>query len=256
MARYGFLFRPRWIGFHLLVIVAIVAMINLGFWQLRRLDERKQFNAAVSSRIDQEPAPLDDVLTAGTDPDSVEWRPVEATGTYLPDEQFVVVNRSQGGAAGELVVTPLELGDGRILLVDRGFVPQATNGAPAPSGEVEVVGRLRPSEERRRGQLSDPAEGDLTEVHRVDIDRLEPQLPGPVAPMYVDLVSSSPAETGPFPTPAALPELTEGPHLSYAIQWFIFSVCVAIGWVLAVRHSIRSRTTGRTTPPVPESRVR
>jgi cytochrome oxidase assembly protein ShyY1 len=254
--RYGFLFRPRWIAFHLLVVVVIVAMINLAFWQLRRLDERKDFNAAVSSRIDQQPAPLDDVLTAGTDPDSVEWRPVETTGTYLSDEQFVVVNRSQGGAAGELVVTPLELNDSRILLVDRGFIPQATDGAPAPEGEVEVIGRLRPSEERRRGELSDPAEGDLTEVHRVDIDRLEPQLPGPVVPMYVDLVSSSPAETGPFPTPAEVPELSEGPHLSYAIQWFIFSVCVAVGWVLAVRHSIRSHTTGRTTPPVPDSRVR
>jgi cytochrome oxidase assembly protein ShyY1 len=256
MTRYGFLFRPRWIGFHLLVIVAIIAMINLGFWQLRRLDERKQFNSDVSSRIDQPVAPLDDVLTADTDPDSVEWRPVEATGTYLPDEELVVVNRSQGGAAGELVVTPLVLGDGRILLVDRGFVPQATDSAPAPGGEVEIVGRLRPSEQRRRGQLSDPAEGDLTEVHRVDIDRLEPQLPGSVVPMYVDLVSSSPAETGPYPVPAELPELSEGPHLSYAIQWFIFSVCVVIGWVLAVRHSIRSRTTGRTAPPVPDSRVR
>ena len=111
-------------------------------------------------------------------------------GTYLPDEQFVVVNRSQGGAAGDLVVTPLELDDGRILLVERGFVPLATDSAAAPTGEVEVVGRLRPSQERRRGQLSDPAEGDLTEVQRVDIDRLAGQLPGPVVPMYVELVSA------------------------------------------------------------------
>jgi cytochrome oxidase assembly protein ShyY1 len=256
MARYGFLFRPRFIAFHLLVIVAIVAMINLGFWQLRRLDQRREFNAEVTSEIEQPPAPLDDVLPAGTDPDSVEWRTAEATGTYLPEEQFTVINRSQGGAAGELVVTPLRLPDGRILLVERGFVPQATDTAPAPSGEVEVVGRLRPSQERRRGQLSDPAQGDLQEVQRVDIDRLAGQLPGPVVPMYMELESSTPAEAGPFPTPVELPELTEGPHLSYAIQWFIFSVCAAVGWVLAVRHSIRTRTTGRKTPPVPDSRAR
>ena len=118
------------------------------------------------------------------------------------------------------------------------------------------MSRLRPSQERRRGQLSDPAEGDLTEVQRIDVDRLAGQLPGPVVPMYVELVTSTPAESGPFPEPVDVPELDEGPHLSYAVQWFIFSLCVAIGWVLAVRHSIRSRTTGRTVPPVPDSRAR
>ena len=240
-ARYGFLFGPRWIAFHLLVIAAIVAMINLGFWQLRRLDERRDFNEQVSSRIDLPAEPLDDVIGATTDPDALEWRSVEASGTYLADEQFVVVNRSQGGRAGDLVVTPLALDDGRILLVERGFVPLDADNAPAPSGDVEIVGRLRPSQERRRGQLSDPAEGDLTEVQRVDIDRLAAQLPGTVVPMYVELVESTPAETGPFPEPIEVPELDEGPHLSYAVQWFIFAVCVAVGWVLAVRHSIRSR---------------
>jgi cytochrome oxidase assembly protein ShyY1 len=241
--RYGFLLRPRWIGFHLLVIAAIVLMINLGFWQLRRLDERQAFNDEVASRIDVPPAPLDDVLGADTDPVSVEWRTVEADGTYLPDEEFVVVNRSQGGAAGDLVVTPLALTDGRILLVQRGFVPLDAERAPAPTGTVDVVGRLRPSQERRRGQLSDPAEGELTEAQRVDIDRLAGQLPGPVVPMYVELTSSTPAEPGPFPTPVEAPELSEGPHLSYAVQWFVFSLCVAVGWVLAVRHSLTSRRT-------------
>jgi surfeit locus 1 family protein len=251
--RYGFLLRPRWIAFHLLVIAAIVAMINLGFWQLRRLDERRDFNEQVSSRIDLPPEPLDEVVGATTDPDAVEWRSVEASGTYLPAEQFVVVNRSQGGRPGDLVATPLELDDGRILLIERGFVPLDTDSAPAPSGEVEIVGRLRPSQERRRGQLSDPAEGELDQVQRMDIDRLAGQLPGPVVPMYVELVSSTPAETGPFPEPIAAPELDEGPHLSYAVQWFIFAVCVAVGWVLALRHSIRSRTTTRTAPPDPVS---
>lgn len=253
---YGFLFRPRWIAFHLLVIVTIIAMINLGFWQLRRLEQRRDFNEQVSSRIDLPAEPLDDVVGATTDPDSVEWRAVEADGTYLPAEQFVVVNRSQGGRAGDLVVTPLQLDDGRILLVERGFLPLDTDSAPAPAGDVEIVGRLRPSQERRRGQLSDPAEGDLSEVQRIDIDRLAPQLPGTVVPMYVELVSSTPAEAGPFPEPIQVPELDEGPHLSYAVQWFIFSVCVAVGWVLAVRHSVRSRTTARTAPRAQESPVR
>ena len=145
-----------------------------------------------------------------------------ATGEYLPDEQVLVVNRSQGGRAGDIVVTPMLLADGRVLLVARGFTTFGADVAPAPSGAVEIVGRLRPSQERRRGQLSDPAEGELTEVQRLDIDRLAPQLPGAPVDMYVELIASAPAEAGPFPEPLGEPALDEGPHLSYAGQWFLF----------------------------------
>ncbi len=239
---YGFLFRPKWIGFHLLVVVGIVAMINLGFWQLRRLDERQEFNAAVEERYDAPVIALDALLDDADDLDELEWRPVAASGAYLPDETFLVVNRSQNGRAGQNVVVPLELDDGRILLVNRGFVPLSDAEMPTvPAEFVEVTGRLRPSQERRLGQLSDPAEGDLFEVQRIDIDRLAPQLPGEVVPMYIDLSESTPGEPGPFPEPVATPDLSEGNHLSYAVQWFIFSIAVAVGWVLAVRRSIRVR---------------
>jgi cytochrome oxidase assembly protein ShyY1 len=244
---YRFLFTPRWLGFHLLVIVGIVTMVNLGFWQLRRLDERTAFNAQVSERIEDPPAPLDDVLRADTDPDGVEWRSVTARGTYLRDEQFLVVNRSQGGIGGTMVVTPLQLADGRLLLVERGFQPGTTAAAAAPSGTVDVVGRLRPSEQRRTGQLSDPAEGELQEAQRLDIARLAPQLPGPPVPMFIELTASQPAEPKPYPAPVTLPELTSGPHLSYAVQWFTFSAAVMVGWVLAVRKSLRTRR--RAGPP-------
>lgn len=251
---YRFLLRPKWLAFHLLVIAAIVAMVNLGFWQLRRLEERRDFNRQVEATIDQPAAPLDAVLDPSVDPADVEWRSVVAAGEYLPEEQVVVVNRSQGGVAGDTVVTPLQLDDGRILLVARGFVPLGETAAPPPEGDVTVTGRLRRSQERRRGGLSDPAEGELTEVQRVDIARLSAQLPGEVVPMYVELVTSEPAETGPYPSPLAEPELTERNHLSYAVQWFIFATCVAVGWVLAVRHSVGSRRRAETetgTPPSP-----
>ena len=66
---YRFLFTPKWLAFHLLVVVAIVTMVNLGFWQLRRLDERKEFNATVEARYDEPPVPLDALLTPSTEPD-------------------------------------------------------------------------------------------------------------------------------------------------------------------------------------------
>jgi cytochrome oxidase assembly protein ShyY1 len=243
---YRFLYSPRWIGFHLLVIFGIVLMINLGFWQLRRLDQRQAFNAQVTSRIDLPPQPLDAILVPGADPDDLDWRSVEASGHYLPDEQFTVVNRSQDGLAGDMVVTPLQLEDGRVLLVERGFVPLGAQAAAAPTGDVDIVGRLRPSQVRRRGQLSDTSSGDLTEAQRLDIPRLTPQLPGPPVPMYVELTASRPAEDPPYPAPVDVPELSEGPHLGYAVQWFIFSIAVGVGWVFAVRKSISAR---RPRPP-------
>jgi len=241
---YRFLLRPRWIAFHLLVLGAFVLMVNLGFWQLRRLDERQAFNDRVNERIDAPPVALADLVPSnahvGDDVlGEVEWRPTQVHGEYLPDEQFVVVNRSQGGQPGEMVVTPMELGDGRVLLVERGFVPLDTDAAPPPSGDVTVRGRTRQSQAHRRGQVTDAAEGELAEVQRLDIARLAEQLPGRVIPVYLELTNSQPAETGPYPVPVLAPELTSGSHLSYAVQWFIFSLCAVVGWVFAVRKSAR-----------------
>jgi cytochrome oxidase assembly protein ShyY1 len=242
---YRFLFAPKWLAFDLLVIVAVIVMVNLGFWQLRRLDERKAFNATVEARYDEPPVPLDDLLSPSADADSfsdLEWRPVTASGTYLPDETIVVVNRSQNGAAGRNVVVPLQLDDGRLLLVNRGFVPLAiAELPPIPALDVAIVGHLRTSQVRRTGQLSDPAEGDLTEAQRVDIGRLAPQFTAEVVPMYVDLATSDPPEQVGYPQPVAAPDLSERNHLSYAVQWFIFSIAVVVGWVLAVRKSINNR---------------
>jgi cytochrome oxidase assembly protein ShyY1 len=243
---YRFLLRPRWIIFTAAVVVAIIAMINLGFWQLRRLDERRAFNDAVEQRIDQPAVALDELVpddaAVGDETlEDVEWRPVAASGRYLPDDEVRIVNRSQEGRAGDNVVTPLRLDDGRILLVARGFVPQGEQEAAAPDGEVAVEGRLRRSEVRHTGALSDPATGELSEAQRIDIPRLAEQLPEDVVPMYVELTSSQPAPAGPLPEPIVEPELGEGPHLSYAVQWFLFSTIAAIGWVLAVRRSRRVR---------------
>ena len=250
---YRFLWRPKWIGFHLLVIAAIVAMVNLGFWQLRRLDERREFNVAVEARYDAPPVDLATLVAPGrNDPDDerlgdVEWRPVTATGTYLRDASIQIVNRSQGGRAGENTVTPLELADGRVLLVNRGFVPLSEEAPPAPAGAVTVTGRLRPSEERRTGQLSDPADGTLTVAQRVDLARLAAQFDAPLVPMYVDLIASEPADGEPYPEPVARPDLSEGSHLSYAVQWLIFAAAVAVGWVFAVRHSASKHRGVATT---------
>ena len=132
------------------------------------------------------------------------------------------------------------------MIVNRGFIPLGVD-VPAPSAvEVEIVGYIRPSEVRDRGGLTDADSGEpLNEVRRIDIPRLAQQFPGDVAPMFVQLIASEPALGPGDPSPVVLPELDNGPHLSYAIQWFIFAICVAVGWVLAVRRSLTVRARAR-----------
>jgi cytochrome oxidase assembly protein ShyY1 len=245
---YRFLLKPRWLLFHLGVILLIVLMVNLGFWQLHRWEERKDFNAEVRARAGEPVVPVEQVVTATTDGDDVQWRTVTASGTYLADEELIVVNRSQDGFSGVNVVTPLQLADGTLVLVNRGFVPTTLEVPPTPSGDVVVTGRLRETQERTLGQLTEVA-GELDEIFRIDIPRIADQLPAPVLPVYLDLLSAEPAQ-GEVPVPLPDPDLSEGPHLSYMVQWWIFSLCVVVGWVLAVNRSVRQHRRDREAAAV------
>ena len=240
-SRFRFLITPKWIAFHLLVVVLVVTMINLAFWQLRRLDERRQFNAEVRANANQPIAPLDKVDPAVAQPSAIEWRRVRVTGKYVPGHEFLVVNRSQNGDGGRNAVDALQLADGRLLLVNRGFVREADATPPVPTGPVEVIGRLRASEQRLAGQPADASTGVLTEIRRIDVGVLSKQFDRTVLPMYVEQLESAPPEAK-LLQPIVAPTLDEGPHLSYTVQWFIFSACVIVGWFLAVRRSLATRS--------------
>ncbi len=235
-----FLLSPKWIAFHLLVFGSIALMIWLALWQLRRLDERQAFNATVTERIDEPPVPFDELLPlTRTDPAAVEWRQVTVTGEYLTD-QITWFNRSQDGLAGDNVLTALIDGDTTIL-VNRGFILLADDVRPPPAGEIELLGRIRVPPGRQLGELTDASDGPLSEVRRIDLERLDEQLPGELAPVYLDLIGSIPNIAAGDPVPVPPPTSSDGPHLSYAVQWFIFAAAVLLGWALAVRRSTVAR---------------
>ena len=254
MSKFGFLLRPKWIGFHLLCAAAIVGMFAAGLWQLQRLDERKANNAEFVTQIEQPAVPLEDLRGAiENDPDSVVNRRVVVSGTYSP-EQVVLFNRSQGGRAVDNVLTPLLIAESSsadsggaesqsVLIVNRGAIGVGeTPPVPFP-GQVTIEGRLRPSEARERGALTDADQEIVAEVRRVDLAQLDQMADGgELLPMYVELRSSDPAVGPDDPGLLGAPELSEGNHLSYAVQWFIFALAVAVGWVLAIRRSITTRT--------------
>ena len=234
------LLRPRWIAFHLLVVAMVVVMINLAFWQLDRHRERQDFNATLTARFDEPIVPLESLL--GSDPADIEWRTVQVSGEYLTGADVSVVNVSQDGRAGFDPVSALVMADGRIVLINRGFLPLAAPFPPAPDGSVTVTGTVRSSAQRKAGQIADPQEGVLTEVQRIDIDRLDEQIDGDVVDVYVELLASDPADS-PALSRIASPDFTTGPHLSYVVQWCIFSLFAVFGWFVVVRRRvIASRT--------------
>jgi len=233
---YRFLLKPKWLAFHVACLVAVVGMVELGLWQLRRLDERTSFNDRVSAHTHAPVAPLEDLLPLSID--EAEYRRAEATGQYEPGHQFLVVNVTQGGVTGRNVVNALRLADDSLLIVNRGFVANGTPIPAAPDGTVTVVGRVKHSQRAATGQPRDDGGQQLTEIRRVDLSALAQQFDSPMADVYLEQLSSDPSEPTsvqviPFPT------LDSGPHLSYAVQWFIFTTCVLVGWVLAVRRHAR-----------------
>jgi hypothetical protein len=238
---YKFLLQPKWIATHILVITLMVVMVNLATWQLDRHQQRKDFNATLVQRFEAPVRPLDELLQSG-EPADIEWLPTAVTGTYLQGEDISLVNVSQNGAAGYDAITPLLLSNGKVVLVNRGFLPLVAEFPPAPSGEVSILGRIRATSERRTGAVSDPATGELAEVQRIDIDRLQQQIDGELVPVYVQLLKSTPTEAPTLST-IADPDFSNGPHLSYTVQWFFFALCAAGGWVALVRREVTKQKT-------------
>lgn len=236
------LLRPKWLAFHIVCAAAIVTMVSLGGWQLRRLDDKRDFNDRVRTTSDAPVADLDDL---GDDVD--EYRRVTARGSYL-ERELIVVNVSQGGTSGRDQVVALALADGTLLIVNRGFAIGAAGFPALPTGEVEVTGRVRRSQEARTGQPVDDADAQLVEIRRVDLDILAGQFDMPLHPYYLELLLENGSPVDGL-QPIAFPTLDEGPHLSYAIQWYVFSVSVAVGWVFAVR---RGGPSGRRRALIPE----
>lgn len=240
---WRFALTPKWIIRHLLVVALVVTMIALGFWQLRRLDEKQDYKSLVEAR-QEEPAVDVSELLPGGDVDAVLYRSVHARGTYDADDTVVVENRTLNGAPGGWVLTPLRLDDGATVVVNRGFIGFDRAGAivppTPPDGTVTVVGLLFPSQRRGSFGPTDQCEQGGAVLARVDLDCYARQLELDLLPAYIQLVTSDPAEPAAADAAPAMialgpPEPDEGPHLAYAVQWFIFSTIAAGGYLLLLR---------------------
>ena len=246
----------------MLVLVVAVTFVELGRWQLRRHDERAALNAGVAASLAHPVAPVEEILSVGDPPSAdLEWRQVEVVGTYDVEHELLLRNQSYDGNPGFEVITPLVTAAGPALLVDRGWAPvgETATDSPAvpgpPLGEVAVRARVR------LGTTEDAESAGLPEgqIRQIAVHDIAGDLPYPVYGAYAALLPGEPgAGTGAEPPRvSASPEPSSGPHLAYAVQWFLFTLIALGGWVVLLRGEARPGPAGtRQKPDAPALRPR
>ncbi len=231
----------RWLGWLGLTTLFALVCVGLAQWQWQRRLEAVAEIRVVAANWDAAPVPLEEVLpdSEPLDP-SLEWQPVMLEGEYLLDEQLLVRARPLKGRPGFEVLTPLLLDDGRVFVVDRGWLPVGSQqDSPdvvpdPPTGRVEILVRLKPGEPTIAGRGA--PEGQIATIHLPDIaERLKP---GEVVTGAYGLLDSESPAPSTRPVAAARPAPDEGPHLSYTFQWYLFGLLgfIGYGWALRTEH--------------------
>jgi surfeit locus 1 family protein len=236
MGSYAFARRGRWIVMHVVVLIAVSLFAVAGFWQLRRLDQRRQDNTLLQSRLAMPP------VRSLRDGGDLEFRRASLSGRYDTGEQVVLTGRQSQGSPGDHLLTPLTSDDDESVIVDRGWVPARTpkRAASPPGGQVTVEGVLLPSE---GGGPFSAGGGEADRISRIDVERLQAQVPYDLAPVYLLLDGQDPPQVEDLPVPAELAPRGEGSHLSYAVQWFGFIPTALVVYAAILRRESRKRAT-------------
>ncbi len=246
MRIFAAMFSRRWWWTTLLVVLGAAVCVRLGFWQLNRLEQRRAFNAHVQRMWASSPLSLP--ADASEDLLALEYRAVQARGVYDFEHQIALRNQYWRGRPGYHLLTPLVMQDGQAILVDRGWIPYDGNGVPEAwraydePGEVRVGGIIRLGQaESFPVRVGDP-ESPYGETRRVFwnllvLEGIAEQVPYPLLPVYIQVDADLDDITPPIPSRPEV-ELTEGPHLGYAGQWFTFAAILFFGYPFFLRRRL------------------
>ena len=215
-----------------LMLLVAAGFARLGVWQLDRLHQRRAANVVIAAARQAPPVTLTSRTARA---EALAQRRVVAEGRYDQEREIIVRGEALQGAPGVVVITPLLLApEGPAVLVERGFLPApdavtvSLEGLEEP-GRVTVHGIALPVPSGG-GEAIEHA--GRTTWRRLDLPALQARLPYDLLPIYI---KQSPDSALPrFPRRLAPAPIDEGPHLSYAIQWFLFAGMAAAFAVLVV----------------------
>jgi surfeit locus 1 family protein len=222
----------------LLSLALTIAFVRLGVWQLHRLHERRVHNAMLERRLAATPVP---VTQLPADSGSAHYRRVYIHGVYDYVHEMVLTDRTHNGSPGVDILTPVRFGHSdSVVLVNRGWVYSA-DGVHVDltlwreGYSVDTIGYAEPFQAKRPGVARSPSRANA--YRWVDRDVLRDALPFHVLPYIIVLQGDSTPPLG-IPPRISAPTLDEGPHMSYAIQWFSFALIAIVGTVLFIRKDV------------------
>jgi surfeit locus 1 family protein len=233
------MFSRKWLFTTVLVLIAAAVCIRLGIWQLDRLEGRRAFNTQVNTMRAAPRLDLNEGVPENIS--SMEWRAITVTGEYDFENQIALRNQYNGAQFGYHLVTPLLFnppsGSGQVrtaVLVDRGWIPAEADWRSFDQpGVVTLTGQIRlGSGKPAIGGVADalPASGEKLEVwNNFDLQHMSLQFPYPILDVYLQPNVDAGDVTPPIPYQPVV-ELTEGPHVGYALQWFSFAVIALVGY--------------------------
>jgi cytochrome oxidase assembly protein ShyY1 len=240
------IFGPKALALSLIAILAIVICIDLGKWQWSRKESVDQINRVLTINLNAPPIALSEVMTDKNAPKpSDRWRQAIASGTYLPGTYYVR-GRSYHGKYGYASLSVLQSNtDNQLIWVDRGWVAapgratQEPIAPPPPSGVVQILGRVRGLDSRDNPGVGGalfalPFKHPETVPAYISLHRATDN----TVKGYVELISTTPSG-GNQPIPLDKPEITPGPHLAYAVQWYLFAFLFLLGRIMLWRDEYR-----------------
>ncbi|GAA2152200.1 SURF1 family protein [Kitasatospora kazusensis] len=255
---YRFLLSWRWAIITLIGLLLIPTMIRLGFWQYHRHEARVARNQLIAQNLTSTPVAFDSLTASGRAvPGDLTWKAVTATGQYDAAHEFVIRSRTEpgGSSIGYYVITPLRLADGKgDVLVNRGWVDSPTDTAsyppvPAPpGGQVTVTGRLRGDETYANSGIRDRGGLPDRQYKLINSEQAAQRTGATFLGGYLELALPGQA-AGAFPEALPDPEHSDiGPHMAYAVQWWLFTALVPIGLVVFARREARDLAAAKKQP--------
>lgn len=246
---YRFLLSRQWVILTLVALLLIPTMIRLGIWQMHRYEERSARNQLVADALDAKPVPVEKLTSPGhTVTSKQRYRTVTAEGHFDTGREVVVRRRVNADEeVGFHVLTPFVLADGKVLLVNRGWIPAdgpsqtAFPKIPAPpSGRVTVTGRLMPDETTEASGIKNLEGLPDRQVMLINSEQEARRLDARVLGGYV--AQTKPEPKGDTPELIGRPGDENAPlNYAYAIQWWLFAAGVPVGWFVLARREARER---------------
>lgn len=225
--------KPRWIALTAFLLIMVYLFIRLSDWQFDRYNQRIQINELTTTALSSAPLEITDLSQIS---ELKDWQKVSLRGEFINSDAKLLRRQYLERNLGFWVITPMKLDSSQVILVNRGWIPIADSSTsqqkipPIPEGTSSIIGYVQSISDSK----SEPADLPINQINYLNSNNFESE---PLSTKYLQLSTIEPTDNQVAIIP--LPELTNGPHFSYAIQWILFALMLPIGWYILLKNETK-----------------